>query len=760
MSEEYDVSDEEAVSSDYQDDGSSTDAGPVDASGSDSDGKENPGDAKLVQRILQTIRRDKAHFKKAFGRMSDSMYRAYHGRPKDWSESSYVANITGQHVKTKTASLYAKNPRVVARRKESLDFLVWDETVQSLQMAMQVVQAGIQAQQVHQQAVAAAQMPAEPDVFAPMGHNGGPPMDIPPPAMPPGYDQALAVVQDFQEGMARRQLLKKFGRTLEIVFADAMRQQTPLDFKTSMKRLTRRALTTGVGYVEMGFQQQFGIPSAITEQLADHRQRIAHLEKMIEDASTEDWDECNSELAELRHALAALEAKPQVVLRQGLTFDFVQATKVIPDRLTTALPGFIGSNHLTVEYVYPKSEVEEMYKIKLGQRYTPYAVDGQPLYGSGQRGVDMGEDSTDGVFGAQGKDTDLVCLFKHYDKAAGLVYHVIDGYPQFVKEPSAPDVDLPRFAPVYPLTLNDIENEKEVFPKSDVDVLAPAQDEINRSRQGKREHRNAARPRWAHGSGALDEPDIANLKSAQPFDVIKINGLGPEQKVGDVLQPIPVPGVDPNLYDTNEVLQDATLTVGAQPAQLGGLSKSTATGVAVANDSASSVDSSSIDDMDSFLTMIARDGGIILMQNLTKEDVVKIAGRGAVWVEDLGMTLEEIYDEIYLEVEAGSTGKPNQAQEIRNMKDIGPLLLQVGSIPPEFLAREMLRRFDDRLDLTEAVVAGVPAIVAQNRMAQPAQGNPENDPASQGDEGGDKNATPSGPSGSSAPIGDNRAPGV
>lgn len=718
---------------------------------------DTPDNRKLVTRILNRIRLDKLHFKKAYERMDRSMFMALHGRDKDWPENHYKANITGQHIKTKTAALYAKNPKVVAQRKESLDFLVWDETVESLQQAWQILQQF--------QAVQQATMAAQSGVFAPaqqMGHNGGPPMEqapATPPVVPPEVQQAGAVIQDFQQGMARRLMLKKFGRTLELVFANAMRQQTPLDFKPGMKRVVRRALTTAVGYVELGFQETFGIPSAITEQLADARERIAHLEDLAQRSADDELEECKGEIAELQAMVAAMEAQPQQILRRGLTFDFLQSTHVIPDRISTSLVGFTGSRHLTLRYLQPKTTIEETYKVGLGTRYTPYTPDGKRT--DGTRGVDMGDDSTEGVFGAKGDENDLVCLYKHYDKMSGLVYHVIDGHPNFIKAPAAPDVTVPRFWPVYALTFNDVESEKELFPKSDAELVADQQNELNRSRQGKREHRNAARPRWAYANGMLDEEeDIPRLKNAQPFDAIGLNGLGPEQKVSDVLQPIQTAGVDPNLYDTGEILQDATMTVGAQAAQLGGLSKSTATGVAVADDSQNTVDGSSIDDLDAFVTAIARDGGIILMQKLQKVDVTKIAGNGAVWVEDLQMDLEDIYSEVYLQVEAGSTGKPNQAADIRNFKDIGPLLLQMPSISPEWLAKEALRRLDDRMDLTDAIISGIPAIVAQNRNAQPGQGDPTKDPNQQGPQGGDKTKTPSAPAGTSAPIGNNHSPAV
>src|SRR5690606_19008241 len=119
--------------------------------------------------------------------------------------------------------------------------------------------------------------------------------------------------------------------------------------------------------------------------------------------------------------------------------------------------------------------------------------------------------------------------------------------------------------------------------------------------------------------------------------------------------------------------------------------------------------------------------------------------------------LAEIAGEIYLEVAAGSTGKPNQAVEINNLERMLPLLIQMPSINQEELAREVLRRLDDRMDLTKLIVAGVPSIVAQNQNAQPSPANPMNDPNAQGGQGANNGAAPpGGPGGSSAHFGSNQ----
>jgi hypothetical protein len=51
-------------------------------------------------------------------------------------------------------------------------------------------------------------------------------------------------------------------------------------------------------------------------------------------------------MAELEGGITALTTEPEIVLREGLSFDFPQATKVIPDKLTKQLVGFVGARNI------------------------------------------------------------------------------------------------------------------------------------------------------------------------------------------------------------------------------------------------------------------------------------------------------------------------------------------------------------------------------------------------------------------------------
>lgn len=719
--------------------GSDTYSPPIENDGDDKNPTPEQNERNLVAAIVQSIKEDKRHHEKAFRRMKRDMHVAMWGAEKEWGEGNYKANIVGRHVKMKTAALYAKNPKAVARRRETLDYQTWDENPASLQLAFQTIQQG---QLMMQQTEAmASMMPPDP-------LTGQPPAVQP--ELPPGFMEAQALIADFQQGYARRQQIAKMGKTLEILFAQAMREQKPLDFKRGMKQVVRRAITACVGYVEIGFQREMGPRPGMTEKLADARARLDHLRNLAEQVGEGEIEQDDAEMAELQASIMQLQTEPEIVLREGLIFDFPQATKVIPDRLCKYLDGFVGARHITIEYDYSIDEVREVFGVDLSNSATKYVA----ANGSGSVYEASNVMDDDYEWGpSERKKTDMVRVWKRYDKPSGLVYYVADGYQGFLRPPAAPDVFVEDFWPVYALTFNAVESEEELFPPSDVSLLLDMQREYNRSRQGLREHRNAARPRWVYANGAFaDEEDPMMLSRLKPLQALGLN-IDPQTDIKTVLQTLPVPGVDPNLYETGQTFTDMQLVGGAQEAQYGGVSKATATESAIAAGATNASDASSIDDLDAFLTVIARASGQIFQREMSPEKVVEIVGPGAVWPE---MTLAEIADEIFLEVEAGSTGKPNQAIEVDNMQKLLPLLIQLPGIDPVWLVKQVIKRMDDRLDVTEAIAAGIPSIASMNQQQQVTTAQPQNDPNNQGQQGANNAPKPEQQGGSGPAFGSNQ----
>ena len=337
-----------------------------------------------------------------------------------------------------------------------------------------------------------------------------------------------------------------------------------------------------------------------------------------------------------------------------------------------------------------------------------------------------------------------------FNKRDGLVYVICDGYPDFLKEPTAPDVYTDRFWPWFLTAFN--ETDGKIYPPSDVSLIRPMQRELNRSRQGLREHRFANRPKMAYAEGTISEDDLEALRTHPLNALISISGLQPGQDINQLLQAIKGVPVDPNLYEVNPVFQDLLRAVGDQEADFGGTGGATATESNIAASAKSSALSSSIDDIDDTLTAIARAGGQILLLNMSEETVKEIVGPGAMWPV---LTRAEVSKEVFLEIEAGSSGRPNQAQQLQNFERLAPILMQIPGVKPDFLAKEALKRLDDKIDTGEAVAEGLPSVTSMNggKTAPPAGGG---DPNAQGPAGAGNNPaapqpSPSAPTAPQAP---------
>jgi len=671
--------------------------------------------AALVAKMSEMVRNARQHWTdKAFKRMErDMAVSAGRQWPEyawdkltDESGERYVANITLRHIHQRTATIYGKNPKIIARRKERLRNTVWDGNMASLQQAMQAVQPAPDP---------LTGMPMAPD--------------------PVAIAQAMPILADATKSLMATQQNDKIARTLELLFTHEIDEQ-PVSFKLQMKATVRRTLTTGVGYVKLGYQRVMQKRPEVETQLRDMSNQLAAIEQLSADVADGEVAPDSSEAEQLRLAIAALNQSEEIVVREGLVFSYPNSTAIIPDPAVRQLRGFVGAGWVAEEYFLTRDAISRTYNVDVGRSATAYAKSGEGKYSR-----------TEASSAPHGNnDNEHFCVWEIYNRDDGLVYVICDGHKDFLQEPGEPDVYLERFLPWFVLTFNDVYDEETVFPPSDVSLMFDMQMELNRSRQGLREHRRANRPRTFARSGALEEEDRERIENCRANAVIEVNGLQPQEKVQDLLQVWQGPAIDPAMYDTGPAFEDILRVVGQQEANLGGTSGATATETSIAEGSRMSAVSSNVDDLDEFLADLARSGGQVLLQETSTETVRQVVGPGAVWPD---LKRSEIAKEIYLDVEAASTGRPNKAQEIQNIERLAPLLMQLPGVSPEWVAREIVRRMDDRIDISEAFASGLPSIMSMNRLQQMAPG--ANDPNAQGDKGATNGENPKAPQVNAAP---------
>lgn len=637
----------------------------------------DPSRAALVVKWQERVTSAKKHFKDDIDRMKDDQ-KFLRGAQWEGAEDPdrYTANIIQRHVNQRVAALYAKNPKVKVRKRKTLDFTEWDGTTDALttiQMAVQQAQA--------------TGIPLTPEI--------------------------LSLVEDIQQGITRRKMLEKVSSTLSIVFDYTLNQQLP-PFKVQMKQLVRRTCTTGVGYVKLGYERLLERTPADVERVNGLTEKVSVLERIMADKQDGELDESSPEHEELRILLAEMQTSEMQVAKEGLVFDFPTSTSIIIDPACRHLRTFTGARWIAEEHILTPDVVKEIYGIDMKQSgaksYDPDAKGGSAALKAGLANV---------IGGGSEKKRDQsgsICVWTIWDKVTSQTCTIADGYEDFLVEPKAPDVFLERFWPVFPLSFNESEDEDSIYPRSDVHLLKPMQREYNRSREGMRQHRIANRPLTAVAAGQLDEDDIEKLKNRPAHAVVTLNSLAPGSDVGKLLQTVNGPNIDANLYDTSAIFEDLLRVVGQSDASIGSAQGGvTATGDSIAEQNRTVSIASNVDDLDDMLNELSRAAGQIMLAELAPETVAKIAGPGAVWPD---LSRQDISDELMLEVEAGSSGRPNKAAEVANMERIAPLLLQVPGIRPDWMVRELIRRLDDNIDPTDAIAAGLPSMIAQNAMAR------------------------------------------
>ena len=656
---------------------------------------------KLVKRWQDRVRRAKAHWKVQFNRMRENMAFVdgdqWPDAPRDGArDDRYVANVCIRHVQQRTAELYPNNPTMKAKKRPKMISTTWDGSSQSLMQAQQTMMVSAQY-------------------------------------MVPPDPQSQAILQDAAMVQQWDQLLERIGKTLELLYDYNVDEQTH-SFKSGMKMTVRRAIITSVGYVKLGFQRAMRMRPEIEHRIADMSERLAHIERLAGDLADGEIQENSADVEALRIAIEQLMAEGQIVVREGLTFDYPDSTSIIPDPKCRSLRGFLGADWVAQEYLLTEDEIEEIYMVDVGKNFTVYDENGHS--------TDTTAEFHESHYQAGGGDNgdhhkrNRACVWEIYHRKDGTVYVVCDGYPDWLQPPSLPEVGLQRFWPWFGFVLNEGYSEKKLYPQSDIDLIRDMQLELNRARQGLREHRRANRPKTAVAAGVLEEPDKEKLRTHPANALLELNALAPGQKIDDVLQPVKMPPIDPAVYDTAPVWEDVLRVLGSDQADQGSTSGATATEVSVAEFSQNTDTTSIVDDMNDMLSELARSASEVLVRNVSQQIVQTVVGPGAVWPE---LDKQTVAENVWLEVDASANGPPNAQQDVQHLVQLVPLLQRVPGISPEWLARQLIRRMGDDIDMTEAFAEGAPSIEAMNQIASHPPPSP-GEPGGPGDEEGEEGA--------------------
>jgi hypothetical protein len=594
------------------------------------------------------------------------------------NSESYVCNWTIQLVNQKVSQLYARNPKAECTPRKRMLYQLWDEKMETLQ-----------------QAVMNNSMAVQTGMFDP-------------------YSEAI--IRDYEQGLVIEEHIQGVCRTLEINYQYQIDTCRP-EFKEQMKQAVRRAVICGVAYGRPVFKREAKpeLSSVDVRQTVVDRARRA---KLIVDQIDEGKIEMTDAQVDTLHSLFAsmgvsVTQGDEYGLPERLEYDFPPATSVIPDDRCRSLKEFIGARFVAQEYLLPIDEVNAFFETKI------------EATGDVVKYNEQGEVTSQTLGEArENAKVPIVCLWEIFDYTTKTHCFVCEGHKEYVLPPEPIDPCVSGFYPLFALTFNDIEAsgtaKTSIYPPSDAFLVEHVQREWNRSREGLRKHRKANMPTYVTANGHLTKEDKEGLADAEPNQVIELQGVPLGTDPDKVIRGLPKVPIEPLCYETESLSQDMQLAGRAQEANLGPAQPNvTATVGTIAEQSRMTQTSSNVDDLDCFLTRMAKAGMEMMLREMSTETVQRIVGIGAKWpMQDK----EEYINAIDMCIQAASSGRPNKAMEIANIERLAPLLLQFGA-NPQFVIREIIKRLDDTLDPKEAFP--VPGMASPMGAASPIPSGPQ-----------------------------------
>lgn len=657
----------------------------------------------LVKDLTEWLRDTRTFWQPVFDRMRDNMKYAggdqwQDGRKCEKYQVNFVQRLLNQQVST----IYAQDPTVTIERKPRMDHTVWDGTMEALTNAKaEIEQAALTAMDT--------------------GAAGGP-VPAPPPV-------AAAIIKDYAMGLQRKKMTDKIGETLKLLIEFERDEQKP-DFNSQMKSLVLREKVTGAGFLGVKFQSETDVVptiNVVNTGIVEQMQAIQGKAKaLLEDLHYSKDDPCHEELRLMVEGLAKQLQNPEAkVLRQGIVYDFKPTTSILVDPCCRQLQEFVGANRVAEVMYVPPEYVLTQWQVDVKRDGTVrYGEDGgEVTVPAKTRLATQGRQDVAGDWPEGAK----VCVAIIYDKQAQMQYTICDGYEDFLEEPDAPWPPVKGFWPLVALKLRRIEVERNdpeqgltIYGQSDVDLVRPQQDEMNRCQEALRAHRIGNRPGYLYHADTISGPEANAIGNMPANTGIGLSKIPPGTDLRSLIIPKPTVPVDPALYEKQGVMQDVLLVSGAQASNLGQqMPDEKATGQAIGEQSRIQGVSSEVDEQDKFLTDTMRISGEMLLQGMDEATVRAKVGIGAVWPtawrgdnpDPNVITVNDCLEQMVIKIEAASSGRPNQALDIANFEKMQPMLLamaQAMGLPLEPLLRHAAKIMGFKFDLDEWLAKAQP----------------------------------------------------
>ncbi|MCP4355661.1 MAG: hypothetical protein GY793_08560 [Proteobacteria bacterium] len=484
---------------------------------------------------------------------------------------------------------------------------------------------------------------------------------------------AESVIDDAKNVLASRKYYDNVGQTLVSLMEYQLDMQK-VDFKASMKTVIGKSLVKGLAFVKLNYENNLDCSVESTQESNDYHQRSSYSESIDKDDH-----EYEKEVAEQ----SLHETGSDTISYEGLLLTYPEPDKIIVDKSCKSLNTLAGADFIVQVHMLTPQEVKQTFSIDLKDKI-----------------IDSEDNRKE--------------IFEVWDRKTRTVFFITKDHDGFLQEPETPVVDIKRFYPFYAYIPNDIETNS-IYKPSDVSLIKSQAHEFNRARNNLVDDRKRNILQYATKKGSLSDDDLEKLANAEDHQIVELESLGIDANINNILQVINKPGTDPNKFHTNFVDEDIYSVLGTSSEGAGIVGRGSATQAAIAEGGRTNSIQSNIDDLDTLLNQLFEDASRVLLLNFDSEYVKEILGAGAVWPE---WSRQEVANQIGLQIQAGSTGKPNKQLMVSNIERLMPQLLQIPGVKPEKLLDVALKGIDENLNVLDFYDPSLPSAVGHNQQSR------------------------------------------
>ncbi len=627
------------------------------------------------------------------------------------------ANIIGAIIDILVSYLYAKDPKYQARPARRVQAPADLAAVPPINPAM----------------LPGAPLPGQPGM-APGGIGGGPAMPLPPeqgaamPGAPPAAPMAPPPDQSKLDAEA-------FADTLELVINRLWKDAR---FKKTARRFVRSALSVGPGWFKALMFSETAPDPQMAAQMRDLQQSLEQLQAAQKQLTYDGFttaEERDLKMVEIQEIMVGMGPKLEKVVRQGMSADFVPAEQMTVWLDVAYTEDYLQSGALGEDIFVSKSQLCERFPrlteedIKTAasyyQRKTGNEAQTQtnPENDANNEGQ-YTKDSSTYTLGSDSKSSEYAKVIEVWDRRVGLIKTMVDGVKKWAVEPYPPPQVTTRFYPYFRVAFFEVDGLRH--PQSLTWRLRKLQDEYSSARSNQRLTRERSVPGVIFNAGNLGKEEVRKVTDSVHQEFVGINSNDPNMPVEKLFAQKPNGGYDPRIFDTTPIVADMAKVSGVQEPQQGAANPEiTATQAQIEQSGFRSRTGTDRDTLEEVLKDFAQYSTECAIQSIKSDYATRIAGPAAFWPE--GMDVQDILTLVEVDIEAGSTGKPDAGASREAWATLMPLIQQLqiqirqcDVTDPALAAamrntlRETIRRLDDRINIDQFIPpASNPPLVPQ-----------------------------------------------